>query len=159
MPHYVLKRLWISFISPVIWKEPSVVAMVNDLYTVNCNFLQLLIKWLRLLCQISTVLTVINIPQQKKSFEYKGFLSLFNIQSYHSILAGGVRGGGWKGYETGLFFILLHPPSSRAAYVGHWTKNDGIYAKTRWLSTSPVCGTYLPVSCTDHQIAQIKLNF
>ena len=35
-----------------------------------------------------------NISQQKKSFEYKGFLSLFNIQSYHSIIAGGVRGGG-----------------------------------------------------------------
>ena len=34
-----------------------------------------------------------NIPQQKKSFQYKGFLSLFNIQSYHSIIAGGVRGG------------------------------------------------------------------
>ena len=68
--------------------------MVNDLYTVNCNFLQLLIKGLRLLYQISTVLTFINIPQQKKPFEYKGFLSLFNIQSYHAILAGGVRGGG-----------------------------------------------------------------
>lgn len=32
MPHSVLKRLWISFISPVILKKPSFVAMVNDFF-------------------------------------------------------------------------------------------------------------------------------
>lgn len=63
-----------------------------------------------------------NIPQQKKSFQYKGFLSLFNIQSYHSIIAGGVRGGRWKEYETSFTFLLLHPPSSRSA-KNSWSLN------------------------------------
>ena len=62
--HAPLCGLWIRFISPVIWKKPSLVAMVNDLYTVNCNFLQLLIKWLRLLGQISTFLTLIYLSRR-----------------------------------------------------------------------------------------------
>jgi len=61
--------------------------MVNDFYTLNCNFLQLLVKWLRQPPLPDKHYFNFNIPQQRKSFEYKGFISLFNIQSYHSIIA------------------------------------------------------------------------
>ena len=97
--------------------------MVNDFYNLNCNFLQLPIKWLRQPPFPDKHYFNFNIPQQKKSFECKGFLFLFNIQSCHSIIAGGVRGGGWKKYETSFIFILLHPPSSRAVN-NSWSLNS-----------------------------------
>ena len=123
MVHYVLKRLWISFISSVIWKKPSVVAMVNDLYSVNCNFLQLLVKWLRLLFQISTVLTLIYLSR-RNLLNARDFFPSSTFKVIIQYLQGVWEVGDERDMKQVLFSYCCNLPQAELPIiVGHWTKD------------------------------------
>ena len=157
MPHYVLKRLWIGFISPFIRKKPSVVAMkkpsviavVNDLYTVNCNFLQLLIKWLRLLCQISTVLTLIYLSR-RDLLNTRYFFPSSTCKVIIQYLQGVWEVGDERGMKQVLFsYCCILPQAELQIIVGHWTKKDSlvVHESCMWHKSSSLL--YKLPNCPD----------
>lgn len=157
MPHYVLKRLWIGFISPFIRKKPSVVAMkkpsvvavVNDLYTVNCNFLQLLIKWLRLLCQISTVLTLIYLSR-RDLLNTRYFFPSSTCKVIIQYLQGVWEVGDERGMKQALFsYCCILPQAELQIIVGHWTKKDSlvVHESCMWHKSSSLL--YKLPNCPD----------
>lgn len=133
--------------------------MVNDFCTLNCNFLQLLIKWLRQPPLPDKHYFNFNIPGEE-IFWMQGIS--FPLQ--HSKLSfnncRGCEGWGWKKYETSFLFILLHPPSSRGAN-NSWSLNN----EWRYICQDSLV---IPESCMWHKSSsllyrspnhQIKLNF
>lgn len=85
-----------------------------------------------------------NIPQQKRSFEYEVFLSLFNMQQ------GVWEVGDERGIKQVLFsYCCILPQAELQIIVGHWTKKDSlvVHESCMWHKSSSLL--YKLPNCPD----------